>query len=219
VAWLQPIPDTLIDLDHGDPAMVSERRQNTRLALIAAMQLLPARQRAVLILRDVLGWRAAEVAELLDTTTDAVNSALLRSRAHVARFAPAEDEIEEPSALGERSTLERYVEAFHDGDVGGLVSMLRDDVELEMPPMPVWFAGLDAVSRFFGSHLGKPGRWRLVGVRANGQPAAAAYLRDDGGVLRAHSVHVLTVIGGRIRRVSVFVGLGEVAAFGLPDTL
>jgi len=219
VAWLQPIPDALIDPAHGDPATITERSSSTRLALIAAMQLLPARPRAVLILRDVLGWRAAEVAELLETTVDAVNSSLLRSRAHVTRLAPAEDLVEEEPAPDGSRVLDRYVAAFREADVAALVSLLRDDVQLEMPPRPAWFAGRGAVEAFLGSHLGAPDTWRMLPVRANGQRAAAAYRRDEQGVLRAHSIHLVSVRDGGIARIMVFLGGAQFAGFGLPPTL
>jgi RNA polymerase sigma-70 factor (ECF subfamily) len=230
VAWLEPIPDALIhgntlihgnNQDHGtnqDPASIADLRQSTRLALIAAMQLLPARQRAVLILRDVLAWHANEVAELLDTTTDSVNSSLLRSRAHLARLAPAEDEIEEPGAGDRRSILDRYVAAFENADITGLVALLHRDVELEMPPTATWFAG-PAVGRFLDRHLRVAGRWRLLPVRANGQWAVAAYLRRDDGVLHAHGIHVLAVAQGEIRRICVFVDASQFVTFGMRLTV
>ena len=216
VPWLEPIPDALIQPQ--DPAEVAQLRQSTRLALIAAMQLLPARQRAVLILRDVLGWRAGEVAELLATTTDSVNSSLLRSRAQVARLAPDEDEIAEPGTADRRTVLDRYVAAFEDADMAGLVELLHQDVVLEMPPAAIWFVGQNAVD-FLTGHLPTPRAWRFVPIRANGQWAVASYRRGDDGVLQAHALHLLAVIDGRIQRITVFLGSALFAGFGLPLTL
>ena len=130
------------------PAAIAASRASVRLALIAAMQYLPARQRAVLILRDVLGWRAAEVAGLLGTSTVAVNSALQRARAHLAQAAPAEEEISEPDDPAIQALLSRYAAAFENADVAGLIRLLRDDAVFEMPPLPTWYAGREPIGRF-----------------------------------------------------------------------
>jgi RNA polymerase sigma-70 factor, ECF subfamily len=217
--WLQPIPDALL-APPGDPATIVAARGSVRLALIAALQHLPARQRAVLILRDVLAWHATEVAELLDTSTAAVNSALQRARAQLAQAAPVEDEVAEPSDADQRELLDRYVTAFVDADVAGIVGLLRDDAELEMPPMATWLTGRDAVGRFFAGRISVPrDTWRVVATRANGQPAVAAYRRDHDGVHRAHSVQVLTLAGACIARVVAFRDPALLAAFGLPAAL
>jgi RNA polymerase sigma-70 factor (ECF subfamily) len=214
VSWLQPLPDTMMD---ADPATIAVMRQSTRLAMVAALQLLPARQRAALILRDVLAWRADEVADLLDTTTAAVNSSLQRARSQLARSAPTEADITEPVGADGREVVERFVTAFRDADVATLVKLLRDDVELEMPPSPTWFAGRDSVGAFFASHL-KPGRWQLVPTYANYQPAVAAYLRGEDGRHHAHSIQVLTVLSGQIAHVVAFVDPTLFEIFGLPAT-
>jgi RNA polymerase sigma-70 factor (ECF subfamily) len=217
-AWLQPIPDPALGSDPADPASVAVARHSTRLAFVAAMQLLPARQRAVLLLRDVLGWRSGEVAEVLGSTTAAVNSSLQRARSQLERLAPVEDELSEPSGPHSREVLDRYVAAFHRADVAALVQLLRDDVELEMPPMPTWYAGRDAVIGFYAKHLADPGKWRMLAVSANGQPAAAGYLRREDGVHRAHSIQVLTLRQGEIARVSAFVDASLFPVFGLPSS-
>ena len=218
VGWLQPIPDALLAGSPADPAAVVVSRDSLRLALIAALQHLPPRQRAVLILRDVLAWRAAEVADLLDTTTVAVKSTLQRARAQLGQVAPVEDSIAEPAEAELRALLDRYVAAFENADVAALVRLLRDDVELEMPPTPDWFAGRPAVVRFFASHvLVEPGAFRLVVTEANGQPAVAAYRRDGDGVWRAHAVQVLTATAGGIARIVVFLDPGLFGRFGLPQ--
>jgi hypothetical protein len=175
-----------------------------RLALIAAMQYLPARQRAVLILRDVLGWRSAEVAGLLGTSTVAVNGALQRARAHLAQAAPAEEEISEPDDPAIQALLGLYATAFENADVAGLIRLLRDDAVFEMPPLPTWYVGREPIGRFLAAWvLRRPGRFRMIPVAANGQPAFAAYMRENDGIYRAHAIqgaHSLPVrlVPGRV---------------------
>jgi RNA polymerase sigma-70 factor (ECF subfamily) len=219
VPWLQPIPDARLSPGTGDPAEIAVSRASVRLALIAAMQYLPARQRAVLILRDVLGWRSAEVAGLLGTTTVAVNGALLRARAHLAQAAPVEDEISEPDDPAIQALLGQYATAFENADVAGLIRLLRDDATFEMPPMPTWYAGREPVGRFLAAQvMRRPGKIRMIPVAANGQPAFAAYLRENDGVYRAHAVQVLTVTPSGLSRVVSFNDPGLFAAFGLPES-
>ena len=220
VPWLQPIPDALLTAGTGDPAEIAVSRASVRLALIAAMQYLPARQRAVLILRDVLGWRSAEVAGLLGTSTVAVNGALQRARAHLAQAAPAEEEISEPDDPAIQALLGRYATAFENADVAGLIRLLRDDVVFEMPPLPAWYAGREPVGRFLAAWvLRRPGRFRMIPVAANGQPAFAAYMRGDDGVHRAHAVQVLTITPSGLSRVASFNDSSLFAAFSLPESL
>jgi RNA polymerase sigma-70 factor (TIGR02960 family) len=210
VAWLQPIPDALFD----DPAGVVTTRTGVRLAFIAALQYLPARQRAVLILRDVLDLRAAEVAGVLGTTTIAVNSALRRARAQLEVAGPVEDELAEPVEPGTLALLGRYVEAFERGDVAALVELMRVDVELEMPPIPTWFTGRDAVAGFFATRVlhGHQG-WRMIPTRANGAAAVIACERGSGGDYDGHGIHVLTELGGRIARIQAFLDPGLIPVF------
>ena len=218
VPWLQPIPDALLRPESADPASVATSRTNIRLALIAALQYLPARQRAVLILRDVLGWRAAEVAELLGTTTGAANGVLQRARAQLQQVAPAEDEIREPADPSDLALLNRYAAAFENADITALTELLRDDAVLEMPPLPTWFTGREQIGRFLQSHiLRQPGEFIMIPTAANGQPALAEYRRDQDGVHRAHAVQVLTLTGSRVARVVVFLDPGLFATFGLPQ--
>jgi len=220
VPWLQPIPDALLRPESADPASVAVSRANIRLALIAALQYLPARQRAVLILRDVLGWRAAEVAELLGTTITAANGVLQRARAQLRQVAPAEDEIREPADPHDLALLNRYAAAFENADIGALTELLRDDAVLEMPPLPTWFAGREQIGRFLQSHLvHQPGAYIMIPTAANGQPALAEYRRDQDGVHRAHTVQVLTLNDSRVARVVAFHDPGLFAAFGLPPAL
>jgi RNA polymerase sigma-70 factor, ECF subfamily len=220
ISWLQPFPDALLARTPADPASIVTARASMRLALIAALQYLPARQRAVLILRDVLGWHAAEVADLLGVSAAAANSVLQRARAHLAEVSPAEDDLREPADPAARALLDRYAAAFESADVAALTELLREDATFEMPPMPYWFAGREQIGRFLATVvLTEPGRFALVPVAANGQVAFAAYLRAPEGVMRAHGIQVLTVVSGRIAGVVSFNDGELLARFGLPDTL
>jgi RNA polymerase sigma-70 factor (ECF subfamily) len=216
ITW-QPLPDTLLNTAPTDPAAIVVSRGSLRLALIAALQHLPPRQRAVLILRDVLGWRAAEVAELLGTTTVAVKSTLQRARAQLDQVAPVEDEIVESAGLDHQVLLDQYMAAFENVDIAALLRLLRQDAELEMPPLLTWFTGREAVGRFIGSHVFvAPDAMRMVPTRGNGQPAVAAYLRDHDGI-RAHAVQVLTATATGIARIVAFLDPNLFARFGLPQ--
>jgi RNA polymerase sigma-70 factor, ECF subfamily len=216
VPWLQPLPGTLLAAPGADPAAVAVSRASIRLALVAALQYLSARQRAVLILRDVLDWPAAQVADLLGTTTTAVNSGLRRARAQLAQALPAEDEVTEPADRDQRAVLDRFAAAFESADTRALAELLRDDVAFEMPPMPTWFAGRQTVLRFVASQLfAVPGRFRMVAVTANGQPAFAAYMRDHDGAYRAHAVLVPAITTTGIARIVSFCDPGLFPAFGL----
>jgi RNA polymerase sigma-70 factor, ECF subfamily len=220
VPWLQPIPDALFGAEPADPASIVTSRMSMRLALIAALQYLPPRQRAVLILRDVLRWRAAEVAELLGVSTAAVNGVLQRARAHLERVAPAEDEIHEPADPGDRALLGRYAAAFENADITALMQLLRDDAVFEMPPIPTWFTGRELIGRFLQTWvLSQPGDFRMIPTAANGQPALAAYMRGHDGVHHAHGIQVLTTAMSRVTRVVSFNDPGLVAIFGLPQAL
>ena len=217
VSWLQPIPDALLEGDAEDPAAIVALRGSVRLALVVALQHLPARQRAVLILRDVLAWRAAEVAEVLETTTTAVNSTLQRARAQLAQVAPAEEEVAEPGDASQRELLDRYVAAFERGDHDALLGLLTDDVVVEMPPYLTWLDGRDAFARFLAPRLPPEGDpWRMVPTRANGQLAVAAYRLRDDGLHHAHSLQVLSITGSRVSRIVAFQDLELFATFGLP---
>jgi len=220
VPWLQPMPDVLVSAGPADPASIVTSRTSMRLALIAALQYLPARQRAVLILRDVLQWRAAEVAELLGMTTIAVNGTLQRARARLAEAAPAEDDIHEPASPDDRALADRYATAFENADIAALTELLRSDAVLEMPPLPTWFSGRTMVLDFLQAQvLLEPGRFRLARTSANGQPAFAAYLREADGVHRAHGILVLTIAASRVTRATMFMDPGLLATFGMPQAL
>ena len=215
VPWLEPIPDALVRADPADPASVVVSRVSLRLALIAALQYLPARQRAVLILRDVLQWQASEVAGLLGTTTTAVNGLLLRARARIEQAELVQDEIRDPAETSQRALLDLYAAAFQNADVPALSRLLQQDATFEMPPIPTWFAGRDQVSRFLGTQvLRQPGDFTMVPVAANGQPAFACYLRG-----LAHAIQVLTVTDAGIAHIVTFQQPELFAAFGLPPVL
>ena len=220
VLWLQPIPDALVHAWSADPAEIVASRQSMRLALIAALQYLPARQRAVLILRDVLRWRAAEVAALLGTTTAAVNGILQRARARLAEVAPDEDQIHEPADPQARALLDSYATAFQNADVTAVVRLLREDAVFEMPPEETWFTGRELIGRFLRSQvLTEPGRFQMIPVAANGQPAVAAYMRGHDGGYCAHAICVLTIAASRVTRVTSFNDPGLFATFGLPQAV
>ena len=215
--WLQPLPGALLAAERADPASVTASRAGIRLAFVAALQHLSARQRAVLILRDVLEWPAAEVANLLGTTTTAVNSGLRRARAQLAQALPAEDELAEPAEPDRRALVDRFAAALENADVTALAQLLAEDVALEMPPALTWFTGRPAVVAFTASQLlTEPGELRLVPVTANGQPAFAVYRRDSGTAYHAHAVQVLTVTATGIARIVAFTDPGLFTSFGLP---
>jgi RNA polymerase sigma-70 factor, ECF subfamily len=220
ISWLQPMPDALVSRGAGDPAAVVGARASMRLALTAALQYLPPRQRAVLILRDVLGWHAAEVADLLGVSVAAANSALQRARAALTRAGLTEDALREPAEPADRALLDRYAAAFESADVRALTELLRADAALEMPPQSYWFAGRDQVMRFLRARvLTEPGTFRLAPTRANGQPAFAAYLREADGVYRAHAIQVLTFSDGQVARIVSFNDGRLLRPFGFPAEL
>jgi RNA polymerase sigma-70 factor (ECF subfamily) len=220
VPWLEPIPDVLVRADPADPASVVASRASLRLALIAALQYLPARQRAVLILRDVLQCRASEVADLLGTSTTAVNGLLLRARARIEQAGLAQDQIREPGEAAQRALVDRYAAAFENADASALSQLLREDAVFEMPPVLTWFAGRDPIVRFLGAVvLGQPGDFKAVPVTANSQPGFAFYRLGRDGRHHAHAVQVLTVRDEGIAHVVSFNQPGLFPVFGLPPVL
>ena len=211
--WLEPIPDALT------PETAVTARQSIRLAVMTALQELPARQRAVLILRDVVQFSAAEVAELLETTPAAVNSSLQRARARLAEVSPTEEDAVEPDDAQRRELLDRYCAAFENADMAALTELLQADVKLEMPPVPVWFTGRDAVMRFLAVHaFTRAGDIVMIPTAANGQPAVAEYRRSSDDVMQSHSIHVLTTGADGIAAITVFLDPALFSAFGLPST-
>ncbi|MEV4620433.1 RNA polymerase subunit sigma-70 [Asanoa sp. NPDC049573] len=214
IPWLQPLPDARLD----DPAGRVVRRGSLRLALVAALQLLPAKQRAVLVLREVLEFSAREVADLLDTSVPAVNSALQRARSALSDV--EEIEVAEPDDRTVRAAVDRYVRAFEVADVDGLVRLLTADAVLEMPPVPLWYRGADAYAAFMHRVYAMNGEfWRVVRLDANTQPAFAAYVREGDG-FALHTLQILTVTAtGRIARNVVYRDPTVFADFALPPAL
>jgi RNA polymerase sigma-70 factor (ECF subfamily) len=222
--WLEPLPGALAaQVDH-DPAARYDRHESITLAFIAALQRLSGRQRAVLILRDVLAWRAKEVAELLDESLPTVNSLLFRARRTMARERPAVATTSPAAAGVDAGLLRRYVTAWQAADVAALVSLLREDAELSMPPLPAWYRGPAAIERFLRAGLladGSAGRWRMLPTEANGEAAFGVYER----VARADHTHAavaLSVVGvhdGRVARVTTFLDPWLAPRFGLPSLL
>lgn len=221
VAWLEPAPDDLLGVEPADPAAVVGLRGSIRLAFVATLQYLPARQRAVLILREVLGLSAAEVAELLETSTAAVNSMLQRARAQLADAAPVEEMMTEPTQPDTRALVDQYVAAIEAADLDEFRRMLLESVALEMPPTPTWFSGRDAVIGFFDALriLSVPRRFRMVPTRANGQPAVAEYRLGADGRYHGEGIQVLDVAEGKVARITVFFDTDLFRVFGLPATL
>lgn len=219
--WLGPAPDDRVLPETSDPAELAVARESVRLAFLAALQHLPPRQRAVLILRDVLRWRADEVAALLESSTASVNSALQRARATLAsRDLDRSGRPVDPADPGHRELLDRYVRAFEAYDIAALVALLHEDATQSMPPFSLWLSGPEDIGRW---HLG-PGKdcrgSRLVRVRANGSPALAQYRPSGpGGRFEPWAVHVLHVADGRVVSITNFLGDDLFRAFGLPLVL
>lgn len=207
IPWLQPFPDARYD---------TGTRADMRLALVAAMQILPPRQRAVLVLRDVLEFSASEVAAQLGTTVPAVNSALQRARAALGETVDAA-EVTEPGDPGVRAVIDRYVRAFEAADVPALVRLLADDAVLEMPPVPLWYRGRRDYGLFMRRvfDMRGPG-WATRALTANGQPALAAYAPEPGGGCGLHTLQVFAITGGRVARNVVFADPRVFEAFDLP---
>ena len=221
--WLEPLPDTLLDGlpdTAPGPEVTIQQRDSVRLAFMVAVHTLPPRQRAVLVLRDVLGFRGAEVASMLDTTEDAVDSALRRARATLATRPP--DTAPAPGSAAERAVVDQFTVAFENCDVPRIVALLTDDVWLTMPPLPFEYQGHEQVARFLTTISFRNGtrNYRLVPTRANAQPAFCTYVRDDhSAIWHAHGLVVLTLTGTEISAITRFVDTGVLPHFGLPRTL
>ena len=224
--WLEPYPDVLLDnlVDQAPgPAARYETTEAISLAFITALQLLPPRQRAVLVLRDVLGYRAGEVARMLDATQESVQSALKRARAtvdsHLADSGSSRP-ARQPDTTAERHLVAQLTDALERADVQALVGLLAEDVRVSMPPAMLEYRGIDAARRFFAAVILRPGQsYRVVPTRANGQPALGMYMADPHtGVYRAYGLHVVTIADDRIGAVTGF-DASVMPRFGLPRTL
>ncbi|AEE46518.1 sigma-70 family RNA polymerase sigma factor [Cellulomonas fimi] len=220
VAWLEPLPDAVVwSGPPSDPAAEAVTRDSVRLAFVAALQHLTAQQRAVLLLRDVLEWSAAETAQALGLTVAGVNSTLQRARAHVGRRDPdRQDSLDDERR---RRLLDAYVDAFESYDIDGIVALMTQDVVWEMPPYPQWYRGRADVAALIGTWCPAkgPGAMRLLPTAANGQPAFGVYLRGDDGVHRAFQLAVLDLGAEAITHATVWFGVEHLTACGLPAEL
>jgi RNA polymerase sigma-70 factor (ECF subfamily) len=224
VPWLEPVADDMVGAEAAegaDPASVVASRESVRLAFVAALQHLPPRQRAVLLLREVLKWRASEVAELLDTSVASVNSALQRARAQLNRLAPSEGSVAEPQTPAQRELLDRYMAAFEAKDVQAIVALFTQDAVWEMPPFTGWYRGPEDIALLVTTHCpGDPGGMRLIPAALNGQPSFAMYLREEPGQdFRPFQLHVVELDGDAVGHVTAFLDVALFARFGLPASL
>lgn len=224
--WLEPYPDERLGLQDGlaTPEARYEQREGVELAFVAALQHLPARQRAVLILRDVLGFSARETAEALETTPVSVDSALQRAHKTVDERLPEQSQQATLRFLGDaalRDVVDRYVAAWERSDVEAIVAMLADDARMTMPPLPTWYGGREGIDAFLRRWpLAGPNRWRLIPARANGQLAFGAYTwSEETGSFTPHGVNVLTLRGTQIEEITAFLTPEAFRHFGLPDQI
>jgi RNA polymerase sigma-70 factor (ECF subfamily) len=220
--WLEPYPDTDLGLQGPTgPEARYEQREAVELAFIAALQHLPARQRAVLILRDVLGFSARETADVLETTPVSIDSALQRAHKTVDDRLPSQSQQQTLRLLGDtklNELVERYITAWEQNDIDTVVSMLAEDVRIVMPPLPSWYSGRDQVAAFLRAYpLRGHRRWKMVPISANGQPAFATYdWNEQTGAFAPHSISVLTLRGGQIEEITAFLDPKLLAPFVLP---
>ena len=220
IPWLEPVPDAMLDSGTvADPLAVVTDRDTIRLAFVAALQHLPARQRAVLILRDVLRWKAAEVAQALETSTASVNSALQRAHATLEKAHLTEDTVAEPTPE-QKEMLDRYVQAFWEKDIEAIVGMLTRDAIWEMPPFTGWYQGNENIGRLIDTQCpGGVHEMRMLATRANGQPAYGLYMRGEDGTFTPFHLQVLTLGPDGVEHVGAFFGASLFELFGLPAAL
>ncbi len=218
--WIEPFPDAWLEAEQTNPAARYDQRESVTLAFLVALQALPPRQRAILLLRDVLDLRASEVANLLEISASAVSSALYRARNRLTEIYPAHRYAAPATDPAVQLLLERYVEAWEAADINGLVSLLREDATFPMPPSPSWYQGREAIREFVSRYIldgDSSGRWRLLATQANGQPAFAWYRRGpDKSKYAAFAIQVVTVDGGLVADATTFVYPQLFAAFEMP---
>lgn len=220
ITWLEPIADSEL-ADSDDPASIVVGKESIRLAFVAALQHLSSRQRAALLMREVLQWKASEVAEALATTTTAVNSLLQRARAQLDEITPTEDTVVEPAAMETRELLAKYVDCFEKYDIDQLVQLFTQDAVWEMPPFVGWYQGGENIGALIRGNCPakKAGDMRMVATSANGQPAYGLYMLNEDGVHEAFQLHVVDIAGGRVAHVACFFDLRLFERFGLPAQL
>jgi RNA polymerase sigma-70 factor (ECF subfamily) len=215
--WLEPYPDEWLIVADDDPEQQVTTRESIKIAFIAALQLLPPRQRAVLILRDVLDWQANEVADLLDVSVPAVKSLLHRARSTLATRSETADRLDEAA----QSKLDAYVQAWENADIDALLTLLKEDATFSMPPIPSWYRGRDEIRGLTSMTIFRgqaQGRWRLVPTHANRQPAFGLYRQSDSGY-DAYGIQVVTFDGGLIADITTFRNPALLASFNLPMIL
>jgi RNA polymerase sigma-70 factor, ECF subfamily len=220
ICWIEPVADRLVIDETEDPATVAATRDSVRLALVASLQLLPPRQRAVLILCDVLAWPAADVAIALDISSVAVKSLLQRARRRLGESGVDPDEVTNPNDREARRVVERYMTAFETSDMAAIEALLTDDAVLEMTGTGTWFAGKAHCVPFIAAHaIGSPGDWQLVPLRLNGRLGCAAYARADSGTYEAFALVVLATRNGQLARISLFPDRSLFTTIGEPTTI
>lgn len=220
IPWLEPIADSALS-DADDPATIVVERESVRLAFVASLQHLSPRQRTVLLMREVLQWKASEVAEVLATTTTAVNSLLQRARERLEEIAPELDTTEPPDAEAIGELLAGYVESFENYDIDRLVRLFTVDAVWEMPPFVGWYQGAETIGTLIRNNCpaNAAGDMRMVATSANGQPAYGLYMLGEDGIHRRFQLHVLDIAGGRVGHVACFFDLTLFDRFGLPESL
>nr|WP_309111996.1 sigma-70 family RNA polymerase sigma factor [Saccharothrix sp.] len=217
VPWLEPLPDDSPQSDSADPAVLVAARETVRLAFVATLQHLTPRQRAVLVLREVLMWPAADTAAALGTTTAAVNSMLQRARAHLDRLSPRSGDVMEPTTAAHRRLLDEYVAAWEQKNVPAIVDLLTQDAAWEMPPLLEWYLGREHIAHHLTHRCSvRPGQARLVRADANGQPAFATYTLEPDGRYHAAFLQVLTLTDAGISHVYAFLDVNLFESFNLP---
>jgi len=220
IRWLEPVPDHLVIDDWGDPADIVAARQSVRLALMAGLQILPPRQRAALLLTDVIGLPNPSAAEVLDVSVAALKSLLQRARARLAEVPLSDEDLAEPSDKGARRVLDRYMAAFRESDMGAIKRLLAEDAAIEMTGTTSWYSGKTTCVPFIALYgIGSPGEWEMVGIHVNGQLGAAAYRRADDGLYYPFAVVVLATTATHLRRISLFAGPEPFDRFDLAPVL
>ena len=220
IRWLEPVPDHLVIDEAGDPADVVTARESVRLALVAALQFLPPRQRAAFILCEVLSLTPADAAQVLDVSVAAQKSLLQRARVRLGKVPLSDKDLVEPSDEGARRVLDQYMAAFARSDMAALERLLADDAALEMTGTTTWFSGKPACVPYIGAFaVGSPGDWKLTGLHANGQLGAAAYHRGEDGDYHPFSIVVLATTATYLKRITLFTDPALFSRFNLPAVM